>query len=156
MMLKRASGVAARAVGPRGFMWASMAAVAAGVSAALWASFATGPLVVWLSLNAAALLISAAVSGGMCEGGHFDWRNVDRTPAMWAVMAEWRRGSPPSWWRLIVWTLLIPAELAATFVVRPVVLAVGALLRPMPGEWRVDAPARRNPEPKAGTSRVMV
>ena len=148
MMLKRASGVAARAVGPRGFMWASMAAVAIGVLAALWASFATVPLVVWLSLNGAVLLIFAAVCGVECSDGVFDWRDADRAPAMWAVWAAWRRGASPSWSRLIVWMLLIPAELAATFVVRPVVLAFGALLRPMPGEWHGGVPARRSPEPK--------
>jgi len=56
-MLKRASGVAARAAGPRGLMWALMAVVAVAVPAALWASFATVPLIVWLSLNGAVLLI---------------------------------------------------------------------------------------------------
>lgn len=113
----------------------------AGVSAALCASFATVPLVVWLSLNGAMLAVSAIVSGVRCSDGFFDWRDADRAPTMWAVMAAWRGGAHPSWWRLIAWMLLIPAELAATLVVRPIVLTVGALLGPMPGEWHGDAPA---------------
>lgn len=137
-MLKRASGVAARAVGPRGFMWVLMAAAAVGIPAAFCASFATVPLIVWLSLNGAMLVGSAIGCGIQCSDGHFDWRDVNRAPAMWAVWAAWRGGASPSWLRLAAWMLLIPAELAATFVVRPVVLAFGALLRPMPGEWYDD------------------
>lgn len=136
MMLKRASGVAARAVGPRGFMWASMAAVAAGVPAALWTWGALVPLIAaWLSLNGTALVIFAFVCAVLCSDGKFDWRDADRAPAMWAAWAAWRGGAAPSWFRLVAWVLLIPAELAATFAVRPASLAVRALLRPMPGEW---------------------
>ena len=141
MMMKRASGVAARAVGPRGFMWASMAAVAVGVPAALWTwggcpcSCQAALLIVWLALNGVVLVISAIVCAIRCCDGVFDWRDADRAPAMWAAWAAWRGGAAPSWSRLLAWMLLIPAELAATFAVRPAVLAMAALLRPMPGEW---------------------
>jgi len=134
-MLKMASGVAAKTVGPRGFMWAVLATVVAAVPVVFWVYGASVPLLVWLSLNGGMLLISAFVCALMSSDGYFDWEDVDRPPVLWAVFAVWMDGDKPSWLRLILWMLLIPAEVVATFVLRPITLAVRALLKPIPGKW---------------------
>lgn len=134
-MIKMASGVAARAAGPRGLMWAAITAAAAAVPAAFWAYGASVPLIVWLLLNGVMLLVSAIVCSVSCGVGDFDWRDIDHPLVMWALLAEWSDSDRPSWLRLIIWALLMPAEIAATIVFRPITLVVRALLKPMPGEW---------------------
>lgn len=54
----------------------------------------------------------------MCSEGNFDWEDADRPPVLWSVFAAWMDGGKPSWLRLILWMLLIPAEVVATFVLR--------------------------------------
>ncbi len=134
-MIKMASGVAAKAGGPRGFMWASMAAVALAALSAFWVCGASVPLIVWLSVNGGALLISAIVCVAACVCEEFDWKDIDRPLVMWALLADWSDGGQPSWLRLILWMLLIPAEIAASAVLRPITLGIRVLLNPMPGGW---------------------
>ena len=134
-MIKMASGVAAELGGPRGFMWAMMALVAVGIGAAFWMSYMTVPLIAWLTLNGGLVLIFAIICGIECGDGHFNWSDIDYPPVVWTLMAYWAVSNRPSWLRFIAWTLLIPAELAATLVLRPITLVVRALLSPMPGGW---------------------
>lgn len=134
-MIKMASGVAAKAIGPRGFMLVMMTLVAIGFAAAFWMSYMTTPLWIWLGVNGVLALIFAIICSILCILGDFDWRDIDRPSVVWALMAEWSDGGQPSWLRLIVWILMIPTELVATLVLRPITLAVRALLNPMPGEW---------------------
>lgn len=135
MMIKMASGVAAKAGGPRGFMAAAMVAAAAAVMSAFWVCGASVPLIVWLSLNGGMLLVSMIVCGISCGEGYFHWKDIDHSPVMWALLSEWSKSDRPSWLRLILWMLLIPAEIVATALLRPITLVIRALLKPMPGEW---------------------
>ena len=132
-MIKLASGMAAKAGSPRGFMLLASTAVAAAVPSAFWVWGASVPLMVWLSLNGAMLAVFTIVCGLMYSDRDFDWKDADQTPVLWSVMAAWCNNAPPSWFRLFVWMLLIPAEFGSTLVLRPITLAVRALLRPMPG-----------------------
>ncbi len=134
-MIKMASGVAARAGGPRGFMLAAMAVTALAVPAAFWMCGAMVPLIVWLAANGGLLLISAFVCAVRCSEGHFDWEDIDRPLTLWALMADWGDSDQPSWFRLILWMLVIPAEIVATVVLRPITLGIRGLLKPMPGRW---------------------
>lgn len=134
-MIKMASGVAAKAGGPRGFMWVMMTLAAIGVAAAFWVYGAAFPLIVWLALNGTLLLVFSCLCCIDCSDGRFDWSAIDRPLVLWAIMAEWGESDQPSWLRLIVWMLLIPAEIAATFVLWPITLGARALLKPMPGRW---------------------
>lgn len=140
-MIKMASGVVARAGGPRGLMWALMAVVAIGVPALYWMSYVenpfelSGPLEWWLLVNAILVPVFSIVCGIGCNEDNFDWEDIDRPLVIWALMADWSDSDQPSWLRLIVWMFLIPAELVATLVLRPITLAVRALLNPMPGGW---------------------
>lgn len=134
-MIKMASGVAAKAVGPRGFMRAMMVVGVVGVLAAYWMSYAVIPLTVWLGLNGLFMFVFAIVCFVFWVEDDFDWDAVDCPLPVWAIMAEWSESDQPSWLRLIAWMLLIPAEIVAAFVLRPITLGVRALLNPMPGEW---------------------
>lgn len=143
-MIKMASGMAAKASGPRGLMWALMAVVAIGVPL-YWMSYVenpfgfTEPLEWWLLANAILVPVFSMICGMAYSEGGFDWRVIDRPLVIWALMADWSDSGQPSWLRLIMWTLMIPAELVATLALRPITLVVRAVVRallsPMPGGW---------------------
>lgn len=116
------------------FMWAAMIAVMVSVPAALWMC-ATIPLIVWLALNGVVLVIFAIVCAVSCADGFFDWGDIDHIPVMWSVMAVWTRDKQPSFARIILWSLMIPAEIVASFVVRPITLGIRLILKPMPSRW---------------------
>lgn len=139
-MLKMVSGVTAKIIGPYRFMWVAMAVVAIALSVAIWMSYATDFLTVWLALNGFAILIIMAAIGIIefdagDRGDGFDWGHAGRPPVLWSVMSEMCNRSKPSWFRLIMWMSLIPVEVLFTIVLRPLVLVVLALLKPMPGRW---------------------
>jgi len=134
-MLKHASGVAAKTVGPRGFLWAAMATAGLLILAAAlfwW----PGMMNIWLILNGVSLLLTAIATGVRSEDSDFECGNLNAAPTLWAVMGELMGSdSRASFARLLLWMLLTPLELALTCVVRLLALLVALLLRPMPGKW---------------------
>lgn len=95
-MIKMASGVAAKVSGPRGFMLSMATAVAIAIPPALYAWGASTPLIVWLILNGVVLAFSTLVCAIMWSEGQFDWRDADRPPVLWSVMAAWTESAKPS------------------------------------------------------------
>jgi len=139
-MIKMASGMAARANGSRGFMWAMLAIVAIGVPGAYWMSYVPHPLEfnaleIWLIANAVLVVVFAGICAMECDMENFDWKDIDRPLTLWALMPVWAKSEQPSWLRLFAWMLLIPAEIIATIAIRPFTLVIRKLLSPMPGGW---------------------
>jgi len=135
MLMKRASGVAAKAVGPRGFLWTVLVAVGFLIlaSAVFWWPPA---MTAWMAANGVAMVVTAFAGLMRCEDSDFEPGNLDAPLTLWIAMGEiaGTRGRA-SFARLILWTLLTPVELAVTCVAWPLTRLVRALLRPMPGKW---------------------